>query len=604
MRRWLHMRDFWTVKKSSLDFVKKQQDGKDGESLLVRVAATHAGIVNGNMRFYRPDRMMDGVHTWTPKKAYARPVLIGHNESGEVLGRVLDAKYVDESYKYKSEHTQIRDSAFYATDTKKKIDVFKSIDWIVNNLMAKDDYTGLGYVELGLKVTNPAAIEKVIRDEYLTVSVGFKTDAAVCSICHTDWAQDDKCEHKLGETVDGRQMFLISGHFDYEEVSFVNFPADPFASTISKEKLNDNLGKMFFLGLPVRQQSALTLNTGLRFTDSLYAADIQLVEETMADTVVDPKTAAEMATIEEPNLTEDERKAALAEATAAPVEAAAVVEAAASTTVTDAKPPVTEVTDRERIKRVLEKVLQLDKIKGTDINGSEIKGILNDLDKAYDTFEDDKRYMVRCAVSCMLDDWSADSSVEYWMSALAADKDHVLVKKSDVADKDAKVTDLTAKATEAGKKQEDAEKKAASFFLNYKRGLASQIVMHKVLTGATGFTDLTANKIHERVAELSKRDVSSLKDTVSDILSELKWSDKTPSAPREEKPIEAPQTVNDNVTVAEPVPGSASLKEKDNTDEAGAQREMALHLAKLGAMTPSERQIYLADLNYGFKAKK
>lgn len=290
---WLKMRDEWTVRLKDLHAKEphmlnlKDSSSESGKSLLVYTAATHAGIVTGNYRFYRPDLMMDSAHTWIPVKAYPRPVLIGHDEEGVPLGRVLKARYVDTSYEYLGDFPIIKDSTFYKHGADKHMGLFESVDWIVDNLQGLDDYTGLGYIELGLKITNPDAIEKVLRDEYLTVSVGFRTDSAVCSVCHTDWAREDRCQHKMGEDVDGKQMFLISGNFEYEEVSFVNFPADPFAGTVSKERLADNLEKIFFLGLSTKKQKALKVGT--RMTDSLYSSDIHF-EEPMANTVVDVKT--------------------------------------------------------------------------------------------------------------------------------------------------------------------------------------------------------------------------------------------------------------------------------------------------------------------------
>jgi hypothetical protein len=582
MRRWVHMRDFWTVRSKELTRDQSSKDSK-GESLLVRVAATHSGIVNGNMRFYRPDRMQDAVHTWVPKAKYPRPVLVAHNEDGDVVGRVLDAKYVDESYKYKTEHTVLRDSLFYGTDARKKMDLYKSIDWIVDNLMTQDDYQGLGYVELGLKVTNPDAIQKVMRDEYLTVSVGFKTDAAVCSICHTDWAQDDKCEHKLGETVDGKQMFLISGHFDYEEVSFVNFPADPFASTVSKERLADNLGKTFFLGLPVRQQRALTASTGLHFTDSLYAADIHLVEGDMAEVIVDPKVVAEMASVEAPVVAAEERDAVLAEAEAAK-------EAAAAET--------SKVADKEETKYSDAVQTVASKLNLTDGKGEKSLKMLNGLDDTYKGLEDEEKGLFRSAVGAMLEVWSADGWLNFLKEQLAKDSTLVVRSKDEAEAETAELAKVVAE-------KDTVKGQAASYFMSYKRGLAQTIALFKVTSGKISKDDVPVH-----VTELLKRNVSSLKDTVSDILSELKLTEKTEvveakvdpvvavedaskKAAVEEKPAEAVLTDNDNVRVAEPVPASSK------TDEEGAVREHKLReAARLAAMSPMERMLYIADAVY------
>jgi hypothetical protein len=698
MRHWIKMRDYWTFKPLEVQkdrkhlFECKDSSSDTGKSLLVRVAATHAGIVNGNMRFYRPDRMQHGVHTWVPKNTYPRPVLIGHNDNGEVLGRVLDAKYVDESYKYKSEHTQIRDSAFY--DSKKKLDLFKSIDWIVENLMPRDDYSGLGYIALGMKVTNPDAIQKVLRDEYLTVSVGFKSDAAICSICHTDWAVDDRCEHKLGEAVDGKKMFLIAGHMDYEEVSFVNFPADPFATTISKEKLADSLGRSFLLGLPVKDQSRSL--AGLSMTDSLYGADIQIVEDRMPENI-DSQAAADIATLDSKEVSKEEKAAVLAEADSAAkgdcecgcegkggcvpaldeieeadrayfqdpdviytdlekeIDAAVADGELATDAVKDAKlssearkklgsgtfcgpnrsfpvPDCAHVTAARRLigrakvgestkskilacvsrkasslgcggKKDAEVVTQkisdeIQKLADENPVGTASNEVVHHYDgihKAYKAGDNDLRMKIRGLHYAVGEHMDSSSALEYYKERLKEHgKDCVVLSKEEADAKTNELSKLTADVTALSTGKDAAETKLARVLLDHKKGLATQIVMSKVLRGQDGFKDLTKEQMSEKVTELSKRSLSSLKDSVNDIMSELKWTDSVAPAAREEKSAETSSTVNDNAQIVDPAPGTKVT----DAEQAKTQQELDLHMSRLATMTPAERTIYLADLTY------
>lgn len=288
-RRWLKIQDFLTFRPLAIEdnkrFLWECKDSKTetGHSLLVKVAATHAGIVTGNRKFYRPDCMQASVNTWVPEGFPPLPVLRGHDKEGEVLGRIREAKYIDDSWKYAKDFPVLKQSAFYCEDKlNRKLDLFKSISWIQDNLARRKDYHGLGHVELGLTLTNPKAIQSVLRDEYLCVSAGMITDAAICSICHTDWSSEDKCDHNPGQIVDGRMAFLISGRFKARELSFVNFGADPFAQVKSYE-LKDSLEKMFFLGLPLDDQKQ-AIDRGLVLTDSLYESDIAIEyeEPTMA----------------------------------------------------------------------------------------------------------------------------------------------------------------------------------------------------------------------------------------------------------------------------------------------------------------------------------
>ena len=102
-RRWLKIHDFLTFRPSAVlenkRFLFECKDSKSeaSSSLLVRVDATHAGIVTGNRKFYRPDCMQDAVQTWVPKGVAALPVLRGHDKEGDVLGRIREAKYIDDS---------------------------------------------------------------------------------------------------------------------------------------------------------------------------------------------------------------------------------------------------------------------------------------------------------------------------------------------------------------------------------------------------------------------------------------------------------------------------------------------------------------------------
>lgn len=577
------MYDFLTIR--SKDLVQTNpKKGKDSKNLLVRVAATHAGIVNGNMRFYCPDMMQAGTHTWLPAKGeFARPILIGHNEDGAVLGRVMDAKFIDESYKYKGMFTTLRDSAFYADSSKKKVDRFKTIDFIVDNLMPMKDYRGLGYIELGLKITNGDAIQKVFNEEYLTVSVGFKTDSAICSICKTDWAVDDRCEHHPGEMVDGKKMFLISGNMNFEEVSFVNFPADPYAGVISKEALTDSLmrTKPFFLGLTIREQAEIGERAGMKLSDSLYGDDIQIVEDNMPEQEV-KKIDAELETLttDKTDMSQEEKDAALAEANGAPAPAAEAAEIATATG------EGIVLTDNVKALNVQFK---------DEVSGKDVLGAINSLDSTYQGCDDDTKSLVRSTTSALVERWYADGYVEYLKGRLAQEDSLAILSK------DEKDSLEAAKAELEGVKSAltTANDKVVAVFANYKKSLASQIVLGRIASGSEGFKGLSKDQIDSKVAELSKRHVSSLNDTVNDLLSELKFVDAAPAteATREETPEVVP-TVTDNAQVAEPAAPQSEKKVTDAQAETDAAKAQRLQMARLSLMSPRERAEALFQMAY------
>lgn len=764
----LRMRDFWTFKPKEIPankkylFECKDSTSPTGSSLLVKVAATHAGVVNSNHRFYRPDRMQDAAHQWVPVegKGYAKPVLFEHDKIGDVLGRVRSSRYVDESYKWAADFPTIKDSAFYD----RKVDVFKSIDWIVENLMPLDDYSGLGYIELGLNVTNPEAIAKVLRDEYLTVSVGFQTDSFVCSICHQDWAVDDKCEHKPGmvDEESGKKAFGITGNFKYEELSFVNFPADPFAGKIAKDALKDSLNRKFFMGLPHSKQQAFVAAAGMSMSDAVMDYDVQIVEDTVA-TVYD-LSKSESQTAFEAELKDEKLQAAralelkqnlqdwkpeqdsdktkkrslmstlnakikkngwtgvdataqtetdkeVAAAVAPPAAPAASCNACGEDTdwstvqltdeekayfedeeglytelclemdaavadgeltaelIKDAKLstekrkglasgtfcgparsfPVPDcahvVAARRLIGRykgegkkasilacVASKAASLgcdgkkdsattpqvaekaDTIQGQeattvadcvkslgiefkDAHATEALGHYTGLDKCYRAADDNTKGAIRSLHYDLGQKWSAESALEWSKKYLKEkDKDSVLVSSKDLADKEEAINSLTDEVKAATDAVAAAKATQAEMLKGVKKALATQIVIYKSLTGHADYKDLDQVKRDAKIEELSKRHVTSLKDAVADIMSELKWVEATPATPAAKAP-EPGKSVADNAQV-----DPATVTDvKPETDEEKSKRQLAENKAladRLAPMTARERAIYLADTAY------
>jgi hypothetical protein len=650
-RRWLKVRDFLTFRpKEVLEdkkhfFECKDSTSETGSSLLVRVNATHAGLVTGNRKFYRPDFMQDSVHTWLPKHKPALPVLRGHSEDGEVLGRVREAKYIDDSWQYAKDYPILKDSVFYNRDARsKKVGLFKAVDWITDNLVPLSDYRGLGHIELGLTITNPEAIKKILRDEYLCVSAGAITDEAICSICHTDWASNDKCEHRPGQLVDGRRMFIISGRFRYEELSFVNFGADPFAAVKTKE-LKDSLEKMFFLGLPIGDQDHM-VEAGLKLTDSLYESDIQIHYEEPEMTI---DLAALEQTIKSAELTatdafavrdqllawtpesEDDKSAkrslqstltakirknswkqdtpvTVTDAVAAPsAEELATVDkvkdavdaAAVAAAVTESETPATEVKDKvecfackakftkdkmgvtsdgenvceecsENIKdakKATDGVVKIsDELKALAVGvklldaeekaepteeAKSILGCYETLDKLHGNASQELRWKMEDLHGSIGERWGKDRWVEYAKSTLANHvKDSKLVSNDELALKDEAVVTQEAEITKLQGTITIKDQSIAKFFNDSKLSMATTIVMASVLRQKDGFTGLDGAKIQDKISEYAKRHITSLRDSVADILNELQWAKPVVAAP-EAAGKDPATTVTDNAHVSE-----------------------------------------------------
>jgi len=177
----------FTVKDNS---VKVDSSG----ALFVTVDATHAGFINRNYYRYNPSAMRDGTKSWTyPFKKW---VLRNHNDEGEPLGQVVGARYIGDNLK--------------------------------------------GFIQLDLLVTDPDAIVKIIDGRYRTVSThglpSTPRSYVKCSICGTDLASiksdSQFCGHRRGKQYEDEDTGVVKlcfwdiGELDYNEVSFVNFPAD------------------------------------------------------------------------------------------------------------------------------------------------------------------------------------------------------------------------------------------------------------------------------------------------------------------------------------------------------------------------------------------
>ena len=188
------------VRKANKNLVMSDSGSvRDNVSLVCSVAATHAGTLINN-RIYPPKSMKKGIKSWTTP--YKKPVLVNHDEEKDPIGRVIKARYLKTPKALNEEDYQ---------------PILKASD-------------GYGYIDLVVKITDQAAIEKIMDGRYETVSVRMSTDHAYCSICGADWADDGPCEHMPGKNYeDGGLAYITTGDLTYREVSFVNIPADEYA---------------------------------------------------------------------------------------------------------------------------------------------------------------------------------------------------------------------------------------------------------------------------------------------------------------------------------------------------------------------------------------
>lgn len=184
------------INSSSLGALSLQESDSGENFIMPRIESIHAGRT-ANHVFYPADKLKgdkklgSGVYSWT--EPYAKPVIYNHDMSTEVTGRVVRAAY--------SEYTQ----------------------------------AGVPGIIVVPKITQKEAVEAVRDGRLLTVSIGAETNSAVCSICGTDIINEGYCGHMKGEEYDGHTAEWIVGDLFFQELSWVNQPADSNAFVVDSD---------------------------------------------------------------------------------------------------------------------------------------------------------------------------------------------------------------------------------------------------------------------------------------------------------------------------------------------------------------------------------
>lgn len=179
----------------SSEAFKESTDAGSSRFLLPRIEAIHAGATRNNTRYpaekLRGDEVLkSGVYSWT--KPYPKPVIYNHDIETDATGRVEAAAFAE--------------------------------------------YTAAGRPGIIVvpRITDPKAIEGVLGGRLLTVSIGATTDSATCSVCGTDIINEGFCGHMKGETYDGQKAEWIVGNVWFDELSWVNVPADSDAMIVQQ----------------------------------------------------------------------------------------------------------------------------------------------------------------------------------------------------------------------------------------------------------------------------------------------------------------------------------------------------------------------------------
>jgi regulator of replication initiation timing len=175
------------------------KEGLLPSKIVTVVEAIHNGMTK-NFTYYPADKLEQSAPTWTDP--YRKPVLKNHDTYTEPLGRVIKQEFVKSS--------------------------------IDPNLFT---------IRLHLEITDPDTIAKVLDGRYHTLSIGGSTDSCICSICNKDIVKEGFCGHWKGRTYEGKQAFWTIGNMTFDEISFVNVPADANAQVIIPNALDSRTNK-------------------------------------------------------------------------------------------------------------------------------------------------------------------------------------------------------------------------------------------------------------------------------------------------------------------------------------------------------------------------
>lgn len=176
--------------------VRMQESLNEERFLLPRIEAIHEGATRNNTVYQREKlrgsiENKSGVYSWL--HPYPKPVIYNHDVNTKATGRIYTAAF--------AEYTQAGRPGIIAVP----------------------------------KITDPEAIEGILGERLLTVSIGATTDEVTCSICGTHIISEGFCGHMKGEVYDGRMAEWITENLWFDELSWVNVPADSDAMIVDSQ---------------------------------------------------------------------------------------------------------------------------------------------------------------------------------------------------------------------------------------------------------------------------------------------------------------------------------------------------------------------------------
>lgn len=204
--------------KAALDDAIRMIDSDREPILKIKVDATHSGVLT-NMRVYPGKKVASGYTSFFAKDKGGsaevdKPVLRHHDSHSDAIGRIVNAMF-----------------------TPLKVGQDFEMDYLNPDKMGG---RGSGVVTVDAVIVDPDAIKKIVDGRYLSVSAGHHSDGYLCSVCGDSIL---KCDHIPGRVYnddgemtsreDGSLCYVITNNMTYDELSFVNMPAQPPAKLIN-----------------------------------------------------------------------------------------------------------------------------------------------------------------------------------------------------------------------------------------------------------------------------------------------------------------------------------------------------------------------------------
>lgn len=240
-------------------------EDKEKRGLIITFDLSHSGRRINN-RIYPSKGQQAGIDTLTDP--FPKPILRNHDEHEDPIGRFIGGEWQDLSHEAINYFSDIKDfmvvrEAFDSDNPEKIYKALKKYDLLTN-----PKWPGLGRMRVQARVSDEKAVEKFLDGRYITFSAYHKSDRHVCSVCGTDWMQEDFCEHRHGGIYDGEICVFVVGLFGVQEGSVVNGPGDDLAQMVGMQLMTDS-------GEPVSitDDRCLVGEDNLYCTDSVYSME-------------------------------------------------------------------------------------------------------------------------------------------------------------------------------------------------------------------------------------------------------------------------------------------------------------------------------------------